>query len=284
MPLFPHRSLLFVLTALLLSLMLASCSLEAETSGEHDLYLSGGWYFDAEQMEMVRNEGILITGGRFETIGAEEVPEGYREIRLADDEYLLPGIVDVHAHYRMRSFGSDERQWVDEFKYNGLVFLANGVTSTFPAGVYHPWLEQAAKRRFESGELDGPRLWASGPYFGSARPDWNRDITRQEIHDQVDFWVDVGVDGFKAKGADPETVEALVERAHHHNLSVTGHLGSGGRGSTNSVEAIGAGIDRVEHILGGYVLDPEQGAYPVWNQVDTTSSEFKRTVQLFLDN
>jgi imidazolonepropionase-like amidohydrolase len=65
---------------------------------------------------------------------------------------------------------------------------------------------------------------------------------------------------------------------------VTGHVDSGARGSTNSVDAIEAGIDRIEHILGGYVLDREQSAYPVWNQVDTASADFHRTVQLFLDN
>src|SRR5690606_14665466 len=93
-----------------------------------------------------------------------------------------------------------------------------------------------------------------------------------------------GVRHFKAKGASPETIRALVERVHFHGGTVTGHVDSGARGSTNSVDAIEAGIDRIEHILGGYVLDRTQAAYPVWNQVDTASAEFRRTVQLFLDN
>lgn len=65
---------------------------------------------------------------------------------------------------------------------------------------------------------------------------------------------------------------------------MTGHVDSGARGSANSVEAIEAGIDRIEHILGGYALDRTQAAYPVWNQVDTASADFRRTVDLFLDH
>ncbi len=270
----------FILTLALL----AGISCGSQDSGEEPLYITGGWYYEAESQSMVQNNGIVIEDGEFQELGAGQGPEGARVIELADDEYLLPGIVDVHAHYRMAAFGSESMQWVDEFKYNALVYLANGVTSTFPAGVYYPYLEQAASRQIEAGEMTGPRLWPGGPYFGTSRPDWDTDISQQEIYDEVDYWTEMGVAGFKAKGAAPSTVEHLVQRAHEHNLPVAGHLGSGARNSTNAVEAIEFGIDRVEHILGGYVLDPERAAYPVWNEVDTTSAEFKKTVQLYLEN
>ncbi|MDZ7756381.1 hypothetical protein [Rhodohalobacter sp.] len=52
----------------------------------------------------------------------------------------------------------------------------------------------------------------------------------------------------------------------------------------NSITAIDHGIDRVEHILGGFVLDLTNYAYPVWNEVDTTSTEFKKTVQYFINH
>ena len=55
-----------------------------------------------------------------------------RVISLADDEYVLPGLVDVHAHYNMTLGDNGTRQ--DEYRYNPLIFLANGVTTTFPAG------------------------------------------------------------------------------------------------------------------------------------------------------
>ena len=137
--------------------------------------IKGGSYFDVDAKEMVRNDGIMVRGGRFFEIGDQtsQANSGdYEVITLADDEYILPGIVDVHAHFRIDAFGSDELEEIDEFKYNSLVYLANGVTSTFANGVYYPYMELAAKRLVNSGQWTGPRIWASGPYFGSARPGW----------------------------------------------------------------------------------------------------------------
>ena len=48
-----------------------------------------------------------------------------------------------------------------------------------------------------------------------------------------------------------------------HGLTVTAHLESGFRNSTNARDAMLMGIDRVEHILGGDQLDPNKPAYPI---------------------
>ena len=276
-----HKRLFSILALLFLTI----CSSKLMAQSE-PIYLKGGSYFDVDSQQMIPNEGILIRGGRFFEIGnspSKSELEQYQTITLADDEYALPGIVDVHAHFRIDAFGSDSLEEIDEFKYNSMVYLANGVTSAFANGVYYPYMELAAKRLVNSGQWTGPRIWASGPYFGSARPGW-KDYSKEEIYDQVDYWAKLGLDGFKTKGGSPETVKHLVNRAHYHGLTVAGHLGSGYRNTTNSITAIDSGIDRVEHILGGFVLDSTQYAYPVWNKVDTTSQAFKKTVQYYLDH
>ena len=247
--------------------------------------VEGGWLLDVEAGERVPNPGVLISpDGRIARVGSEGTgaPSGVSPevVRLSEGQTLLPGLIDLHAHYNMDLTGDGR---FEETRYNPLVFLANGVTTTFPGGEYYPEVMKALQERLESGEQVGPRLLRSGQYFGATRLDWDPDITAAQIHAEVDaLWAE-GVRNFKAKGAGPEHIRALVERAHFHGGTVTGHVDSGARGSTNSVDAIEAGIDRIEHILGGYVLDREQAAYPVWNRVDTTSADFRRTVQLFLD-
>jgi len=277
-----HSSHLFSVL-ILLQFILFPAFLAAQSA---EIHLKGGHYFDVESGKMIENEGILIRGGRFYKVGSmpmTSAPNDYRVIELEEDEYILPGIVDIHAHFRMDAFDSDSLREIDEFKYNSLVYLANGVTSTFSNGTYYPEYELAAKRLVNSGQWTGPRIWAAGPYFGTARPGW-KEYSKEEIYRQVDEWAAKGADGFKTKGGDPQTVKHLVDRAHQHGLTVAGHLGSGSHNTTNSIDAINIGIDRVEHILGGFVLDPEQRAYPVWNKVDTASADFKKTVQYFIDH
>lgn len=243
--------------------------------------IRGGRYFDVHRGEMVRNAGITIRGGKFLAVGAVPAAElqGARLVDLGEDEYILPGLFDLHAHYNVNLDGTGRR---DETVVNPIIFLANGVTSTFPAGEYNPERMLEARRRIDRGEQGGPRIFSSGPYFGTARPGWNRNATAQQIHDDVDYWAAQGAAGFKAKGISPEHLRPLIERAHQHGLTVTGHLESGFRNSVNAMDAIRMGIDRVEHILGGRALSADTPAYPMWIRVDTASPEFREIVALFL--
>ena len=257
-----------------------------DTAEDRWLQVEGGWMVDVVAGERRLNPGILISPeGRFHRVGdqGEPLPEGAApEILTLDDELtLLPGLIDVHAHYNMDLTGDGR---IEETQWNPLVFLANGVTTTWPGGEYRPDLILELIDRIDRGEWDGPRVIPSGPYYGTTRPGWDRDMTPEEIHADVDEWVERGVLHFKAKGASPDHLEALIDRVHHHGGTVTGHVDSGARGSTNSADAIAMGIDRIEHILGGPALDREQAAYPVWNQVDTTDAAFREIVELFLEN
>jgi imidazolonepropionase-like amidohydrolase len=138
--------------------------------------------------------------------------------------------------------------------------------------------------RIENGQQPGPRLLNSGPYFGSARPGWNREITTQEIYAEVDHWAELGAKGFKAKGVTPEVLKALIERAHFHGLTVTGHLDSGNRNSVNPRDAILMGIDRIEHFMGGDGFTADKSAYASYEHMTFDTPEFKRIVALYKEH
>src|SRR5690242_7066306 len=247
--------------------------------------IRGGWLFTATNDSVVRNQGILIVAGRLLAVNraiTDDEARGARVIQLRDDQYVLPGFFDVHAHYNMTLGPNGLRS--DEWTYNPLIFLTNGVTPPFPAGEYDPDSMLAARKRIDDGAQTGPRLYNSGPYFGTARRGWNQSATPADIDRDVDYWAAQGARAFKAKGIAPEHLAELVARAHQHGLTVTAHLESGFRNSTNARDAILLGVDRVEHILGGDQLDPNAPAYPSWSRVDTSSKAFKDIVALFISH
>jgi len=115
---------------------------------------------------MVRNPGLRVRAGKIMQVGSVQPAASDRVIELAEDEYLLPGFIDMHAHYAMDLFGEGR---VEEHEAYPLLFLANGVTSTFTAGEMQPEEMLALRRAIERGERRGPRIFNTGPYYGTAR-------------------------------------------------------------------------------------------------------------------
>ena len=240
-----------------------------------DTLIKGGKYFDVESGEMKANAGIAILDGRFvEATTAKQV------IELDDSQFVLPGLIDCHAHYNVRLI----RKRREEFEYMPIVYLANGATVTFSCGEFDPESMMAMRKRIAAGEQIGPRLINSGPYFGRARPGWRPDKPEQEIRDEVDFWAKHGTGGFKAKSIDPDSLKVLIDQAHKHGLTVTGHLGSGYRNSVNPADAVSMGIDRVEHFLGGDAMPDSRSAYQSLQNIQAGTPAFKKICQHFIDN
>jgi imidazolonepropionase-like amidohydrolase len=265
-------------------LTLSLAAPQAPSVQSRDIVISGGRLFDGVGDTLVPNPGVLVRNGVFLAVGdgaAAGAAAGARIVTLAPDETILPGLFDLHAHYAIDLFGEGR---VDEYTINPILFLANGVTSTFPGGEVDPEGMLGARQRIDRGEQIGPRLLSSGPYFGTARPGWRNDgWSADRIRQEVDAWAARGARGFKAKGIHRDHLPVLIERAHRHGLTVTGHLESG-RGSTvNPRDAIHLGIDRIEHFMGGDAIAATRGAYSSLEALDVTRPEVDAIIQLYLD-
>jgi len=248
-----------------------------------DTVLRGGWWIDVTQGKAVRNTGIVVHAGVLMAVGADlshlDLARG-RVIDLAPDEYILPGMFDLHAHYAIDLYNQGR---VDEYHVNPVLFLANGVTSTFPAGEINPAGMRRARERIDAGQQVGPRIFNSGPYFGSARPGWNNaEETPARIRQEVDYWADHGVRGFKAKGIHPEQLQALIDEAHLHGLTVTAHLDSGFRDSVNPRDAILMGIDRLEHFMGGDDIPATRSIYATLQSLNLDQPAVRAEFRLFI--
>jgi imidazolonepropionase-like amidohydrolase len=251
--------------------------------GAGDIVIVGGRLFDAVGDDLVQNTGIIVRQGVFLEVGATLTGRDISAaevIRLGPDDTILPGFFDLHAHYAVDLFGEGR---VDEYTINPIIFLANGVTSTFPGGEVDPEGMMAARRRIERGEQGGPRLHSSGPYFGTARPGWrNADWTPERVRQDVDAWAARGARGFKAKGIQPAHLLALIDQAHRYGLPVTGHLDSGARNSVNPRDAIDMGIDRIEHFMGGDAITGDRSAYASLEGLDVARPEVDEIIALYL--
>ncbi len=252
-----------------------------------DLYVTGGQLWDGVADSARPNPGILIRNGTILHLGAVELlGSGAEAVLLDADHTVIPGLFDLHAHYAIDLFGEGR---VDEYTVNPVLFLANGVTSTFPAGEVDPEEAARGRERVALGLIPGPRIFASGPYWGTARPGWEANaMTPDSIRREAAHWALRGVRGFKAKGIRPEQLEALIDVAHEHGLTVTAHLDSGFRDSVNPRAAILMGIDRIEHFLGGEAMPSHRSAYASLESLDlddpTTLSRVRDQAKLFIEH
>jgi imidazolonepropionase-like amidohydrolase len=277
----PRR--LIVGIAFCLAVGLSVCAQVQAPIRAGDVVIRGGWLFDSLRGEIRRNTGIVVRDGVFLEVDANlsgRALDAARVIDLSDDQYAIPGIFDLHAHYAVDLFGAGR---VDEYTVNPLLFLANGVTSTFPAGEVDPEGMMQARKRIENGEQIGPRIFNSGPYFGNARPGWNDAVmTPERIRAEVRTWAANGIKGVKAKGIHPEQLHALIDEAHRHGLTVTGHLDSGFRNSVNPRDAIAMGIDRIEHFMGGDAITSDKPAYSSLEALDSRRPEVAAIFETYI--
>ena len=259
----PWTPAVWILTILSTLAVVFSSSAEAQwvqSPPDQDVVIRGGWLFDGIRDTRVRNTGIVIRNGVFAEVGADPASvstAGARVIDLDDDMTILPGMVDLHAHLNMNLVGEGR---AEEVTYNPILFLANGVTSTWSGGEFIPHRVIEARDRIDRGEAVGSRLFASGPYFGAFRcdyniekaedecPGWPNGISERQIRAEVDYWADRGVRSIKIKQSTPEEMRILIDQAHQRGMTTTSHLSNYARGYDVGVkEAIRMGLDRVEH-------------------------------------
>lgn len=239
--------------------------------------LVGGRLWDGTTDGTRPNPGILIRNGTILQVGpVEPSGAGIEVVRLDDEHFIMPGLFDLHAHYAVDLFGEGR---VDEYAVNPVLFLANGVTSTYPAGEVDPAEARKGRERIASGEIPGPRIYPSGPYWGTARPGWRHDVmTPDSIRREATYWALNGARGFKAKGIRPEQLRVVIDVAHEHGLTVTGHLDSGGGNTVNPRDAILMGIDRIEHFLGGEALPASRPAYVSLMALDLSEADTRQKI------
>ncbi|MFT4855523.1 MAG: hypothetical protein ACI9ZX_002759 [Algoriphagus sp.] len=100
---------------------------------------------------------------------------------MADNDYLLPGPIDLHAHYRV----SFQNLAHDATVAMPKIFLTNGVTATFPTGEIEPFKMKDLREQIDRGDRPGPHILSTGPHYGASASEWSNDFTKESTDGSV---------------------------------------------------------------------------------------------------
>jgi imidazolonepropionase-like amidohydrolase len=198
------------------------------------------------------DQTIVIAKGKVESVSDAATVSIPKDAQVLDlhGYSVIPGLVGMHDHmfYPMGNvvFG--------EMAYSfPRLYLAGGVTTIRTGGSLEPYTDLEIKKTIDAGGMPGPKIHVTGPYLEGAGS-WALQMHQLSGPDDatktVNFWLDQGVDNFKAyMFITPAELAAAVAAAHKRGAKVTGHLCSIG-----FREAAAIGIDDLEH---GLLVDTE---------------------------
>lgn len=198
------------------------------------------------------DQTIVLSHGKIESVtdaASASIPKDAQVLDL-HGYTVIPGLVGMHDHmfYPMGNgiFG--------EMGYSfPRLYLAGGVTTIRTTGALEPYTDLELKKEIDAGQTPGPKMHVTGPYL-EGKGSWALQMHQLKDADDatrtVNFWMDQGVDNFKAyMFITRAELGAAIQAAHKRGAKVTGHLCS-----VTFREAADLGIDDLEH---GFFVDTE---------------------------
>jgi imidazolonepropionase-like amidohydrolase len=238
------------------------------------------------------DQTVVLSKGKIESVGdasAAKVPADAQVLDLHGYS-VIPGLVGMHDHmfYPMGNgvFG--------EMAYSfPRLYLAGGVTTIRTTGALEPYTDLELKKSIDAGQTPGPKMHVTGPYLegkGSWAIQMHQLTGPEDAARTVNFWLDQGVDNFKAyMFITRAELGAAIAAAHKRGAKVTGHLCA-----VNFREAADLGIDDLEHglfvdteFISGKKLDecPEDGEDPVgMAKLDANAGPLHDTIQYLVQH
>ena len=198
------------------------------------------------------DQTIILHNGKIESVTEASSANVPKEAQVLDlhGYTVIPGLVGMHNHMFYPTGGAIFGEMAFSFPR---LYLAGGVTTIRTTGSLEPYTDLELKKSIDAGETPGPKMHVTGPYL-EGKGSWAIQLHQltgpEDASKTVNFWLDQGVDNFKAyMFITPEELSAAVKAAHARGAKVTGHLCAVG-----FTEAADLGIDDLEH---GLFVDTE---------------------------
>ncbi len=198
------------------------------------------------------DQTVILSHGKIESVSdaaSASVPKDAQVLDLHGYS-VIPGLVGMHDHLVYPLGNGIYGEMAFSFPR---LYLAGGVTTIRTTGALEPYTDLELKKQIDHGETPGPKIHVTGPYLegaGTFALQMHQLNGPEDATKTVNYWLDEGVDSFKAyMFITPAELSAVVTAAHKRGAKVTGHLCSIG-----FREAAAIGIDDLEH---GLLVDTE---------------------------
>jgi imidazolonepropionase-like amidohydrolase len=232
----------------------------AASAHAQPLVLAGGRLIDGYGGPPLENAVVVIEGNRIKAVGPEGTVAIPPDARVMDTNgyTVMPGIMDMHVHLMILGHG-DYDHWdatyQDKFRdvimpISAKELLMAGVTTARELGAP---LEDivAIRKRINSGEIPGPRLFVSGPFLQKSTTPLEAKFRwvvngPEDARRKVQTIVAGGADIIKMIDQDQMTldeVKAIVDEAHKNGKTVAAHA----HRSEEIRQGLRAGVDCFEH-------------------------------------
>src|SRR5215469_672199 len=197
------------------------------------------------------DQTVVVSQGKIAAItDAGIAPPKDAQILDLHGDSVIPGLVGMHDHLFYPMGGGIFGEMGFSFPR---LYLAGGVTTIRTTGSLEPYTDFEIKKAIDNGDAPGPHIHVTGPYLegaGSFALQMHQLTGADDATRTVNFWLDEGVDNFKAyMFITPQELGAATAAAHKRGAKVTGHLCSVG-----FREAAALNIDDLEH---GFLVDTE---------------------------
>ncbi len=207
---------------------------------------------DGTGSEALGDQTIVFSKGKIDSVGDASSASVPKDAQVLDlhGYTVIPGLVGMHDHMFYPAGNGIFSEMGFSFPR---LYLAGGVTTIRTTGALEPYTDLELKKQIDSGQTPGPKMHVTGPYLEGAGS-WALQMHQLSGPDDatrtVNFWIDQGVDNFKAyMFITRAELAAAIQAAHKRGAKLTGHLCS-----VTWREAVDLGIDDLEH---GWFVDTE---------------------------
>jgi len=228
-----------------------------EGDGPHErLILRGATMIDGTGAPPMGPVDIVVEGDRiaeirsvgfpFAPIRDGRRPQGATREIDATGMYVMPGLIDMHAHT-----GGGGKAPQAEYTYK--LWMGNGITTSRGVGHGPMMWSLGEKAKSERNEIVAPRMftyarpgeaWDQGPIDTPEKArEWVRWAAAVEVEGAK-------IDGLKLTSYAPAIMEALNDEAAQHGLGTVAHLAQTGVSRMNALDAAELGLDMITHFYG----------------------------------